>query len=301
MASSGFLGGLGVGLQKNNSAQNSSAMPSGTSATPPPSPAQPPQNANGLDPYFQNHEAKISDATAQTHMQALQSSGITPEQRQYHISGIQQAYAQQPDRLKQMGIPVPNSPAPATPKMIPTTSPDVQAVQTKFPALGRYLKDVVIQTGTNSKGDDRQVETYVPWESENPNKGKITIQPFRPELTSGANLTNTVAGELLHYIGGINPSTHQPVDPQYQTLKQAVLQARTPQQQALDQREYNEQRKQGETRPFNDWLNQSRGDEYIMGYVTPDATDEWRKNGFYNAPAMKTAIENIKNYLTRAQ
>ncbi len=262
------------------------------------------QTANGLAPmipgYYQDHEAKISDATAQTHVQALQNPSITPEQRQYHISGIQRAYAQQPDRLKQMGIPVTNS-APAMPKTIPTTTPEVQAVQAKFPALGRYLKDVVIQTGTNGKGDDRQVETYVPWESENPNKGKITIQPFRPELTSGANLTNTVAGELLHYIGGVNPSTHQPVDPQYQALKQAVLQARTPQQQALDQREYAEQRKQGETRSFNDWLNQSRGDEYIMGYVTPDATDEWRKNGFYNDPAMKTAVENIKNYLTRAQ
>ena len=164
--------------------------------------------------------------------------------------------------------------------------------------LGQYLNNVVIQPGTNTKGDDRQVETYAPWESENPNRGKITIQPFRKELTSGSNLTDTVAGELLHHIGGIDPTTGQPVDPQYQTLKQAVIQARTPHQQQIDQRIYNQQRQHGETRSLNDWLNQSRADEYIMGYVTPDKLDEWRKNGWYNSPEMKKAVDSVKDYLT---
>ena len=38
-----------------------------------------------------------------------------------------------------------------------------------------------------------------------------------------------------------------------------------------------------------------------MGYVTPDKTDEWRKNGFYSHPEMGKAVEDVKKYLTTSQ
>ena len=101
----------------------------------------------------------------------------------------------------------------------------------RFPALQPYLSNVVVQPGKNKKSDDRQVEFYPPWESENPNPGKLTVETYHPELTSGEGLTNTVSGELLHYIGGVNPATGKPVDPNYYSLKQKVSAARTPQQQ----------------------------------------------------------------------
>jgi hypothetical protein len=184
------------------------------------------------------------------------------------------------------------------PHPIPSNSPDIKAVGTKFPALSPYLNNLVVQPGVNTKKDDRQVEFYPPWESTNPNKGKLTITPYRKELTSGQGLTNTVAGELLHHIGGVDPTSGKPINPAYYSLKQAVAAARTPGQIALDQRVYQQQVKQGEKRPFNQWFNQSRLDEYIMGYVTPDKTDEWRKNGFYNSPDMKKAVDAVKQYLT---
>ena len=64
---------------------------------------------------------------------------------------------------------------------------------------------MVVSPGKNTKGDDRQVEFFPPWESQNPNPGKLTVQPYRKELASGEGLTNTVSGELLHYIGGETP------------------------------------------------------------------------------------------------
>jgi hypothetical protein len=229
-------------------------------------------------------------------------AGARPEVYGPMISRMVQADHESAERDRQAQAeadePVPKNSGDSPIRTIPVQDANVQEVAKRFPALGRYLGQVVIQSGTNEKGDDRQVETYAPWETDNPNKGKITIQPFRPELTSGANLTNTVASELLHHIGGTDPSTGRSVDPQYQTLKQAVIQARTPHQQQVDQHEYAVQRKEGDTRSFNDWINQSRADEYIMGYVTPDAADEWRKNGWYSQPQMHRAVEKIRQYLT---
>jgi len=178
---------------------------------------------------------------------------------------------------------------------------DLEKVGQRFPAYKKYLSNVVIKPGKNQKGDDRQVEFYPPWESQNPNPGKLTVQPYRSDSMSGEGLTNTVSGELLHYIGGVDPSTGIPVDPNYHALKQKVANARTPEQKALDERIYEEQKKRGEKRPFDQWFNQSRLDEYIMGYVTPDKDDEWRKHGFYSHPEMAKAVEDVKSYLTKDQ
>jgi hypothetical protein len=84
---------------------------------------------NGLIPmignYIQNHQAKANDAQAQTHVQALQTAGLTPEQRQYHISALQQLYKNRPDVLQQMGIPAApggyNVPSVATPPPVNTS------------------------------------------------------------------------------------------------------------------------------------------------------------------------------------
>jgi hypothetical protein len=42
---------------------------------------------------------------------------------------------------------------------------------------------------------------------------------------------------------------------------------------AVDQRAY---ARAGEQRPFDDWMQQSRGDAYIRGKLAPDANDDWR-------------------------
>ena len=194
---------------------------------------------------------------------------------------------------------------PAQPATTPNAPMDqrLSDVQKQFPRLAPYLSNVMVQQGKKAAGDDRGLEFYPPWESKNPNPGKITLELF--DKIQGPALTSALGGDLLHYLGGIDPKTQKPVDPQYYAMKQAVLKARTPQQDALDRREYqNAVRTQGEKRPYDQWLQQSRIDAYIRGYVTPELggkyPDEWRKNGFYKDPNMLKAVNAIQQYVTTA-
>jgi hypothetical protein len=181
--------------------------------------------------------------------------------------------------------------------------PRLSEVQKAFPRLAPYLSNVTVQQGTKAAGDDRGLEFYPPWESKNPNPGKITLELY--DKMQGPALTTALGGDLLHYLGGTDPKTGKPVDPQYAAMKQAVLKARTPQQDALDRRIYAEAIKnEGERRPYAQWLDQSRIDAYIRGYVTPELggryPDEWRKNGFYKDPNMLKAVQAIQQYVTTA-
>jgi hypothetical protein len=76
--------------------------------------------------YYHNHQAKQQDAVGQTHLDALQDPNVTPEQRQYHYSGLQQTYANRPDVLKQLGLPPApgsyNVPSVGTPAAAPQTA-----------------------------------------------------------------------------------------------------------------------------------------------------------------------------------
>jgi hypothetical protein len=184
----------------------------------------------------------------------------------------------------------------AFPQIVRQANDPLQAVGMTYPRLRPYLPNVQVQQGKPSAGDPRQLEFYPPWESENPNPGKITIELLRKFGQSEA--ANAVGGDLLHYIGAVDPRTNKPIDPQYWKMKQQLMAARTPQQQALDRRIYDGEVQRGEKRSFQDWLEQSRLDAYIRGYITPDKTDEWRKHGFYSTDPMRESVEHIKKYLT---
>jgi hypothetical protein len=185
------------------------------------------------------------------------------------------------------------------------TDPRLTAVGQQFPRLTPYLSQVQVQSGKKSSPrDDRGLEFYPPWESKNPNPGKITLELF--DSLKGDQLTTALGGDLLHYLGGVDPRTNKPIDAEYQKLKTEVMNSRTSHQDTIDRRIYeDEKRTGGETRSYEDWLQQSRIDAYIRGYVTPELggryPDEWRKNGWYDDPRMKKAVEKIKTYVTTAQ
>jgi hypothetical protein len=184
----------------------------------------------------------------------------------------------------------------------PQTDPRLAEVAKMFPRLSPYLSQVQIQDGKKTNPhDDRGLEFYPPWESQNPNKGRITLELF--DQMKGPALTNALGGDMLHYLGAVNPQTKQPIDPKYYSMKQQVLNARTAHQDAVDRSIYQSAVKNGgEKRSYQDWLMQSRIDAYIRGYVTPEMggryPDEWRKNGWYNDPKMKQAVEGIRQYVT---
>jgi hypothetical protein len=180
--------------------------------------------------------------------------------------------------------------------------PRLSEVARQFPRIAPYLSNVQITQGQKTDpNDDRGLEFYPPWETENPSPGKITLQLF--DKMQGPQLTNALGGDLMHYMGAIDPSTGKPIDPTFYAMKQQVMNARTPQQDAIDRREYqNAVKNEGEKRPYGDWLQQSRIDAYIRGYVTPELggryPDEWRRNGFYKDPKMRQAVESIRKYVS---
>jgi hypothetical protein len=145
----------------------------------------------------------------------------------------------------------------------------------KFPHLQQYASQHAVITAPDP-GDGRQLETYPPDESWNPIPGKWTTELYNTNAPQQVQ-QNLIAGDMLHHIGAMNPDG-TPVSQQYYALKEALLGSLTPQQKAMDQQAYQQQAKYfgGNPPPFDQWMQNSRGDEYIMGMLAPDAQDQWR-------------------------
>jgi len=246
--------------------------------------------------------AKIGEALHLTRKPEAQSITVQSEPWSTPAtSGAPVTLAAEPSYKQYQAVaPAPGGAVPAAQGGV--TDPRLSAVAQAFPRLAPYLSNVVVQQGKKTDpNDDRGLEFYSPTHKQNPNPGKITLELF--DQMQGPQLTSALGGDLLHYLGGYDYKAGKPVDPQYWAMKQAVLKARTPQQQVLDRRIYEEEKKKyPNTGTYEDWLQESRIDAYIRGYVTPELggryPDEWRKQGQYNAPAMKAAVEQIRKYVT---
>lgn len=180
----------------------------------------------------------------------------------------------------------------------PSNIPGIkEQVGQRFPALQPYMNLLNVQWGDPAKNPGGgHLEFYPPWESENPTPGVPAIELFDPRLQGNA-LRDAIAGDTLHYVGAIDPRNGRPVDPKWMGLKNDLRKSLTPEQLAVDRRTYD--RTEGtlpNPRPFEDWMQDSRTDAYIRGYITPDANDEWRKQGVYN-PAQVNLLTAMKQYL----
>lgn len=172
---------------------------------------------------------------------------------------------------------------------------DTEAVFKKYRALGRNQDKFKIVTGED-KGDGRQLEYYPPWESWNPHPGYATVEVYNT-AESPAVMQNLIAGDMLHYLGSIDPRTGAPVDPTYFKLKQQTLANRTPEQRRIDDRAYQRDLLFYENKPTPEyWMQFNRGDAYMRGYLTPDARDEWRE---MYTPQQRATLELARQYLAR--
>jgi hypothetical protein len=109
---------------------------------------------------------------------------------------------------------------------------------------------------------------------------------------------NLLAGDLLHYVGSIDPRSGKPIDPEYRALKERLIKSRTPEQIAVDKRAFESEKKFYKENPpsFEDWMDFNRGDAYVRGYLTPDARDEWRD---VYTPEQKQILEQMRQHLSR--
>ena len=165
-----------------------------------------------------------------------------------------------------------------------------------YPGLTPHLANATAQWGTpTGPKDDRQLEYYAPWESNNPNPGKSTVELYNRKL-QGQDLTDSVALDMLHYVGGTNPQTNSPVDPRYYALKQQMGQEIGKANRKMDWEAYNQDTHQYGPQPYQDWLDKNRTDAYIRGIVSPRMNPEWQQPGMYT-PSMSTIGDQIKAYL----
>ncbi len=179
-------------------------------------------------------------------------------------------------------------------------TPLLSSLRSEYPRIGKHLENWRIQWGP-PQGDDRQLETYPPNESWNPNPGYWTTELYRRDA-SPDELKNLIAGDSMHYFGGVDPESKQPNDPVFHRLKEELIASRTPNQQRMDQEafNFNSQQEYGKGMPFDDFLRNSRADEYIMGYLFPDKADEWRKGDFYT-PQQISILEQMRSHLKQQE
>jgi hypothetical protein len=182
----------------------------------------------------------------------------------------------------------------------PDFSNDIDAVGKSYPTLQPTLQNTVVQQGTPSgPNDDRQLEFYHPWETDNPNPGKVTVQIFNQGMTP-EDRQSAIAGDLLHHLGAVDPATGQPVDPRFYGLKQQLSAARNPQHLQMDQAAYERDKASPYgAGDYSDWDTHSRLDAYVRAGLFPNQNQEWQ--GAVSNPQMQTIFQKMRNYLTGSQ
>lgn len=168
----------------------------------------------------------------------------------------------------------------------------------EYPRLAPVLKDAVVRRSErHDKAGPGHLEFFPPWEEYNPYPGKVAVEVYDKNL-QGEWLKSAVAGDMLHHFGGTNEKG-KPNDPRFYEMKQAFFNTITPEQLAIDERAYKRGKAYGDNRSFSEWMDASRLDAYIRGYLFPDKNDEWRKGDTYSGK-QKQLLEEMRSYLKKA-
>lgn len=177
-------------------------------------------------------------------------------------------------------------------------NPVVKDVAQQYPGLAPYTKNLAIQRGTTTNpNDDRQLEFYQPWDSDNPNPGKITSELYNKKL-KGQDLTETIAGDMLHHLGTVDPATGKPINPKWMAMKQQMIDGMGPDQDSMNKEAYQQEKSNPayETGPYDQWMKNNRSDAFIRGALFPNQNPEWQQSGMYT-PAMQKAAAAMRLYL----
>ena len=184
-------------------------------------------------------------------------------------------------------------------------SPFIDSLKKEWPSLRDH--DFYISRGKPREEGGTYSEFYPPWERDNPSgvNGMPHIEIYDQKF-QGQDLRELIAGEMLHYLGSIDPRTQTAVDPHFRTLKQIFTQSLTPQQWAFERNRYTDllQSKSpeavngdGEIRPFEDYLDM-RSDAYIRGGLLPAINPEWQAPGVYTDEQELIFLEMQKSLMT---
>lgn len=165
-------------------------------------------------------------------------------------------------------------------------------VKQKYRAIEPYDLHVI---DSRDKGisQGRKLEFYPPDESDNPVPGKLTVQVFDPSF-KGDDLINMIAADFLHHLGKN--------DPHLIKLRNRFQESLTAEQHKIDKRAYEEAKvgKYGgepEKRPYDEWFNVSRLDQYLGSMFLPkDSPDRADWMGMMT-PQQTRILAEIQHYM----
>jgi hypothetical protein len=175
-----------------------------------------------------------------------------------------------------------------TPQASPLTPADIAAIAEQYPRLKPLLDQTVIQWGNGPP--EYQSEFYHPWETENPNKDRATLELYNRKLMP-SEVKELVPAEMLHLMGAVDPRSGAAVDVGWQALKQKFLATRTPEQMKADMQDYQETK---DPRAFKDYMQESRGDAYLRAALFPKINPEWND---YLSPQQRELANELQGYL----
>ena len=170
-------------------------------------------------------------------------------------------------------------------------------VNQQYPMIGQHHIGVSKGTGPYYS------EFYSPWESGKPDAPHPV--PGTPHILlhekgiafQGQDLQNLLAGESLHHLGSVNPTTNQPVDPLWYKWKQYFSTFATLEQTRADRQAYlDEVKNNGETRSFDQWYDQSREEVWLRHGLFPLASEATDKTDWFSLK-QKQLLQYMKSYL----
>lgn len=161
----------------------------------------------------------------------------------------------------------------------------LQRITAQYPALGGHPYSFIDSRNKGVQGG-RKLEFYPPDERDNPQPGKATVELFDPAM-QGEHADRAVFGDMLHYL--------PKVDQRFAGMRDQYKGLLTDPQRAVDMSAYRrDQQDHNETRPYDQWMDQSRLDAHIRGFLAPDAQDNWK--GSYT-PEQENLLKSMQEYL----
>lgn len=161
----------------------------------------------------------------------------------------------------------------------------------QYPRLAKY--DWRLTEGdpiTNVGGG--YLEFRHPKDNENPFPGHPTIEVY-PSTTKlpREELKKMIYGDMLHYL--------PEVDPEFRSMRGQLANSFTDRQRQVDRMAYQRDVKNSmdhglRPRSYPDYMDRSRLDAYVRGYLAPDRRNEWAK--VYN-PEQKKLLNAMQNLL----
>jgi hypothetical protein len=198
-------------------------------------------------------------------------------------------------------------PTPAPPQVPSQLPPQGDPrIEDRFPRLQQFVKDRNIFI-TNGEGDGfAEIFPTGERDSPDPTRGVIQVRPLTRE--KGFDPNTVASGDALHFLGGVDPATGEPLDKEFYDMKQDFFKNMSPEEKRFAKKKFNDAKKEKRTgsnfESEENFLQNVWGDaiirEAIFPELTPDAQErEDAEKQIHLTPRQKEIVKEMQQSLSR--